>query len=312
MIGFVSLDSSFTLHASAMRKIIFAVLAGWGPVAAFCQTSESPLQVQAAVQFTTTPVLTVANNDTSFYNSFVVAPSLRLFHQKGFKVSYSPYFATQGSQPGVYMHMVTAGYEQYDGATINAELAFTHFFFSESNNVPYTPLNNEVYAYLSYKKLWLAPLLSSSIGFGKDREGVMQSGVNMAAGLTHNFEIKENKTFSGIELAPALLVNGSRNEFYSFLTTSRYITHNKTNALMVKHPNRGRGGSGSTGGTTSTTTTTTSALSSAFSLQNLELNLYSSFQAHHFEIVPTGSLFFPFEHTAPVTGYWQLKLGYDF
>jgi hypothetical protein len=290
-----------------MRKLIFALLLSIVYFICFAQSDESTFQVQTSVQLTSTPVLAVNNADTSFNNSFVVAPILRLFHQKGFGVSYSPYVATQGNQPGIYMHTVTAGYEHYDGVVVNLDFAYTHFFFANNSSIPYSPLNNELYAYISYKKLWLAPLVSTSVGFGNDKSGQMQSGLNVAAGVTHDFEINSAKAFSAIEIAPALIANAASNEFYSFLTTSKYITHNKKYENTIQHKGRGRGGS-----TTTTTTTTSAIANKSFAFQNLELNLYSSFQAHHVEIVPTGSLFFPFDQATPLSGYWQIKLAYDF
>jgi len=263
--------------------------------------------MQAGIQWNTTPYLSIHNTDTVYSNSLAVAPFIRYYY-KGFGLKYAPYFITSGSKLGVYMQTVTAGYEQYEKEHINLDLSYTHFFFSGNATIPYTPLNNELYGFISFKKLWLAPLLSADLGFGKDESGQVQAGLNAAAGVTHSFTGNGTHLFNSVEIDPSLLVNGSANDFYSFLTSSKYITHNKNYGNYIKSNGRARR---QVGGSSSGSLTTTQT-GNPFVWSNVELNVYSDLTAHHFEIIPVASLYFPFEKTLPVSGYWELKLAYDF
>ncbi|HJW18561.1 MAG TPA: hypothetical protein VJ499_15635, partial [Flavisolibacter sp.] len=184
----------------------------------------------------------------------------------------------------------------------------THFFFSGNSSIPYTPLNNEVYGLVSFKKLWLAPILSANLGFGKNESGQEQAGFNAAAGFTHSFSSNTPHLFSSIEIDPSVLINGSSNEFYSFLTSSKYISHNKNYGNYIKNNGRAR----RSGGGNNPGTVTSAEAVNQFVLNNVELNLYSDFIAHHVEIIPAASLYFPLEKALPVSGYWELKLAYDF
>lgn len=290
-----------------MKQLILTTCLYLFSLCVYSQDSTSLSKMQAGIQLNTTPYLSVNNSDTVYSNSLVVAPFIRYYYQ-GFGVKYAPYFITGGSKPGIYMQTVTAGYEQYDKEHINLDLSYTHFFFSGNTTIPYTPLNNELYGFISLKKPWLAPLLSVDLGFGKDESGQEQAGLNAAAGLSHSFASNGTHLFSSIEIDPSLLVNGSANDFYSFLTSSKYITHNKNYGNYIKTNGRGRRQTG--GGSTGSQSTTQAG--SPFVFSNMELNVYSDLTAHHFEIIPVASLYFPLEKTLPVSGYWELKLAYDF
>jgi len=290
-----------------MKQLILTACLYLFTLAVHSQDSTSASKMQAGIQWNTTPYLSVNNNDTLYSNSMVVAPFIRYYYQ-GFGLKYAPYFITSGSKPGIYMHTVTAGYEQYEKEHINLDLSYTHFFFSGNATIPYTPLNNELYGFISFKKLWLAPLLSADLGFGKDGSGNEQAGLNAAAGVSHSFTHSSTHLFSSIEIDPSLLVNASANDFYSFLTSSKYITHNKNYGNYIKNNGRAKR---QVGGSSTGTVATTQA-GSPFVLSNMELNVYSDLTAHHFEIIPVASLYFPLEKNLPVSGYWELKLAYDF
>jgi hypothetical protein len=290
-----------------MKQLILTACLYFFTLGCFAQDSTSASKMQAGIQWNTTPYLSVNGTDTVYSNSLAIAPFLHYYY-KGFGLKYAPYFITSGRKPGIYMQTVTTGYEQYEKETINLDLSYTHFFFSGNAAIPYTPLNNELYGFISFKKPWLAPLLSMDLGFGKDKSGQQQAGLNAAAGVSHSFTHNGTHLFSSIEIDPSLLVNGSSNDFYSFLTSSKYITHNKNYGNYIKSNGRARRqtGGGSSG------TLTTSQGGSPFVLTNMELNIYSDLTAHHFELIPVASLYFPLEKTLPFSGYWELKLAYDF
>jgi len=290
-----------------MKQLILTVCFYLFFLALHAQAQSQDSKIQAGIQLSTTPNLAITNTDTVYSNSLSLAPFIRFF-DKGFSLKYAPYLISGGTAPGVYMHTVTAGYEQYDKEILNLDLSYTHFFFTQNPSIPYTPLNNEFFGLVGFKNLWLAPVVSANLGFGKDETGQEQAGFNAAAGFNHSFSSTGQHLFSSIEVDPSILINGSSNAFYSFLTSSKYISHNKNYGSYIKSNGRGRRAAG---GTTTGTVTTTEAVNQ-FVLNNVELNVYSDFMAHHLEIIPVASLYFPLEKTLPVSGYWEVKLAYDF
>lgn len=265
------------------------------------QDKKSSVSFQLSGTLTTTPVYAIQATDTAFNQSFVTVPAAKCIIAPGFTLQYSPYFVSGGSAPGLYMHIVTAGYEQYEKPTLNIDTYYAHYFFTGNKSVPYSPITNEVYLSLNYKKLWLAPLISSSIAFGKDQNNMMQTAVNIAGGFLHSFELKSTRLSYG-EISPAIALNMGVNPAYSFLTTTRYVTQN--NAILKANKGKGRG-NGNSGGTTITSSATTAV--NTFGANNIEMNLYSSFQKGHFEVIPSGSLFIPLKTGETLSGYWQLK-----
>ena len=129
--------------------------------------------------------------------------------------------------------------------------------------------------------------------------------MNTAFGVTHNFQFSNN-TIDEADITPSIFVNGGNNEFYSFLTTNRYITQSIGSKGFLKTHGKGRGNRN--GGTANTTQSVTNK----FTLNNVEFNLYSSFAIGHFEIVPDASIFIPLNADNEFGGYWQIKLGYNF
>lgn len=292
-----------------MKKLT-AMLILFSNLQGIAQEKSKKFLVQAGLSASTTANYAINGTDTTLQNAFTLAPFLRIMHKSGLGLNYALNTLSSGGRQTVYMNTATAFYESYD-KPVNLNFSYTHFFISNNTNIPYTPINNELYGYISYKKPWLAPAFVANIGFGKDENNITQSVFNMAAGVTHNFNFV-SKSNNENDIAPSLFLNGGNNEYYSFLRSVRYITQNTGSKGFLKSSGhghiKGRGNSGA--GTT--TTTVSQAATNQFTVNNIELNLYSSFHFGHFQIVPDGSIFFPVIANSQVAAYWQLKFAYDF
>ena len=136
------------------------------------------------------------------------------------------------------MQTASAFYEEYD-RPVNLNFSYTHFFFTGNEAIPYTPITNELHAYIAYKNLWLAPAVAASIGFGQDENNQTQTVINLAAGATHNFNFS-TKNIEEADIAPSIFLNAGSNGYYSFLKTSRYITQSAGTKGVLKTKGRGR------------------------------------------------------------------------
>lgn len=289
-----------------MKKIII-ILCLFSNLNGIAQEKNKQFSTQAGITASTTAAYSISGTDTTLKNAFTLAPFVRIMSKSGFGVSYSVHTLLSGAEKKLFMHTASAFYEEYD-KPVNLSFSFTHFFFTNNSAIPYTPITNELYGYVAYKKLWLAPAVATSIGFGQDENSLTQAVFNVAAGVTHNFSFS-SKTNSEANISPSIFLNGGSNKYYSFLQTARYITKNSGKKGFLSTTGRGRGrrnGTG-TGGTTTTTTAT-----NQFTLNNVELNVYSSFNFGNFEIVPDGSVFIPLVSNSQVSAYWQLKFAYNF
>ncbi len=291
-----------------MKKLSIALLLLAFASYSKAQDSTKKWQPSAGINFTTVPTINISGTDTSFQNTLSIAPTFSFRSQGGFGVAYSPVFVAGGSNPGIFMHIVTIGLEQYSKKNFDLVADYSHFFFTGNSSIPTTPISNEVILSAKYKRLWLRPVLSAGFGFGTNNGVSPSTGaydIELAAGVSHSFDWEQNN-FS-FNVSPSVLVNAGTNEYFSFLKLSKYISHSKKFNKIVKNTHaRNRGGGTST--TQSTTTT------QRVSVNNIELNLESSIDIGSFSIRPSGSLFVPVSSSSNsgLGGYWELTMTYSF
>lgn len=269
-------------------------------------------QPSVEMNFSSVPVFHISGTDTSLQNEISIAPYFTYRSSGGFGVSYSPYFVTGGSDPGVFMHLVTIGLEQYGKKDYELVADYNHFFFTDNSSVPTTPITNEIILGATYKKLWLSPKISAGIGFGTNKETSPSTpayDIELAGGISHYFDWKSDNDFS-FNVTPSILLNAGTNEYFSFLKLSKYISHSNNYKSIVKNPhasNKGRGNSGRT----TTTTTTAANTTQTISVNNIEVNLESTVEHGSISVRPAASLYVPVSSSKP-GGYWELNFSYYF
>jgi len=273
------------------------------------QDSTKKWQPTLGINFTSVPTLNISGTDTSFQNALSIAPVFNIRSKGGFGVIYSPVFVSGGSHPGIFMHIITIGLEQYDNKDFDLVADYSHFFFTGNSSIPTTPITNEVILEATYKQWSLMPKLSAGFGFGTNNDVSPSTGaydIELAWGVSHSFAW-EQKDFS-YNVTPSVLMNAGTNEYFSFLKLSKYISHSNQFNKIVKNPHA----SHSRGNTT--TTTTTEQTTQKISLNNIELNLESSIEHGSFSIRPSASLYVPVssQDNAVIGGYWELSLSYNF
>lgn len=277
------------------------------------QDSTQKWHLSAGLNMVAVPTYHIVGTDTGFSNSFGLAPSVSLSHNSGFAISYSPKFVMGGNTPGVYMHAVSVGISRYDKALFDYAAVYSHYFFTNNSSVPYSPLSNEIYADLTYKRAWLKPTVAMGVGFGNNTAVTPSASVydiGFSAGVLHSFDWESGNV--GFSVIPSVLLNAGTTEYFSFLNITRYIGHSNK---FVNYVKKGAGsGNGRRGGSGSGGTTTTSNTSESFSLTNLQLNMESSIDIDKLAIRPTVSLFIPVSSAAGagVIPFWQLALQYRF
>jgi len=270
-------------------------------------------QPSVEVNFSSVPVFHISGTDTSLRNQISIAPYFTYRSPGGFGVSYSPYFVTAGSHPGIFMHMVTIGLEQYGKKNYELVADYNHFFFTDNSSIPTTPITNEIILGATYKKLWLSPKISAGIGFGTNKEtspSTFAYDVELAGGISHYFDWKGDNDFS-FNVTPSILLNAGTNEYFSFLKLSKYISHSNNYKSIVKNPHASNKGRGNSGRTTTTTTSTTGNPTQTISVNNIEVNLESTVEHGSISVRPAASLYVPVSSSKP-GGYWELNFSYYF
>jgi hypothetical protein len=262
----------------------------------FAQDSNRSGTSSFRLQFSGAPVATFSTVDTSYQNALSISPVLDLRTKHGWGITYSPSIVTSGQRTGIYMHSLSAGYEQYGRKKYDLAFNFTHNFFTNKTSVPYSSLANEIFFVYAYSKTWLKPVFFTSIGFGKDSDNVSTHDIGLAAGLSHDIKWEDEGIFSSIDITPAVLLDAGTNGYFSFLRASKYLSHSHRFVKYIKKHGKGV------------------ITKSPLALSNLELNLETDFVIGSFSIHPSGSIFFPLgrgtDHNA--FGYGEISLQYSF
>ena len=247
------------------------------------------------MRFSGVPMERVSETDTVYESGLSISPIFDLRSEKGWGVTYSPSVLVSGSQSGIYMHTISAGYERWGKKSFDIAFNYSHYFFTHNTNIPYSAINNEVYFFLDYSKTWIKPVIATSVGFGWDSSATAVHDVGIAAGVSHNFDWKNKGMFSEIEMTPSAFVNVGTNGYFSFLQVSKYISNSHHFDSYVKHKGKGND--------------TTPSLE----FSNLELNLETNFERGSFSLHPTGSVFFPMAAgDKTISAYGEFTLQYSF
>ena len=254
--------------------------------------------------FTTVPTLAVSGTDTAYNNSLSVAPFITIRNKNGIGLTYSPKLVAGGSAPGIYMHELTLGIESYDKKKLDYFVDLSHYFFTGNKSIPYTPINNELYSSLTYKKSAVRPMLALGVGFGSLQQGTVKntvSDVSLTGGISHIF--RKEKNGADLALIPALRLNAGTNDYFSLMHSSPYISANK-NFKKLMHKKKGN--------TVITPNTTVSK--GNFSLNNIEPALQASYEKGNLSIRPELALAIPVFSNADngISFLWQLEARYDF
>ncbi len=296
------------------KTAVFLLILFVFSVKSYSQDSSGKWTFSVSMGIDPVAITRISGTDTSIVNSLSVAPGFTIRHANGIGFSYSPKWVTGSSSPGIYMHALTFGIEQYDKESFDYTFNYSHYFFTNNTGVPYSPLNNEISGSINYKKAWLRPSFSTGIGFGNNTEtnpSTSAYDIGAAVGISHGFSW-DTKPVS-YSLTPSLSVNGGTNQYFSLLSTTKYIGRNKNLTKLVKN-SKALAAAARTASRRAGTTTTSTTEGESFHVSNIELGLESALEAGSFSMRPSVSMYLPVGSSAGdgLSAYWGISFGYHF
>lgn len=98
----------------------------------------------------------------------IFSPSAGYFHKSGFGISASAY-ALLNNRINFYQYSFSPSFDCIK-KSFSTGIAYTRYLTKDSLDFYTTPIQNEVFAYFSYKKWWVRPTLSLSYGWGSKEE----------------------------------------------------------------------------------------------------------------------------------------------
>jgi hypothetical protein len=271
----------------------------------FAKPSSTTMFV-GGIEISTVPSINTAtkdSNNTSAYTGFY----LNYQHKSNFGLAVKAYVLPGGSNPGFYLTSISPYYANYSG-TINPYISYTRYISHNNPAIPYSPIQNDIYAHIRIRTEIVDPIVGVDAGFGNDEQNNNQSvsDFNAFAAISRIFvtgsAAHKKEVFA---IIPTLQLNAGTDRYFKFLRTTKYISQNRSPMQM----GYGRGRNGGSQGTMQEQYIISEE--NNFRISNAEINLCMMYFIGNFSIEPSGSLYFPLRGSdRTVYGYWQLNLNY--
>lgn len=142
---------------------------------------------------------------------FTYTPTLAFFHKSGLSLATTGNLINDENKLNLYQVSVSPGYDYLENRDLATGITFTRYFTKDSLNFYTTPLQNELYAYFTYRKWWVRPTVALSYGWGSrtdymEREALLQDLRLRRSGITRINSTESISDFS--------LITSVRHDFY--------------------------------------------------------------------------------------------------
>ncbi len=98
------------------------------------------------------------------------SPQLAYYHKSGLSLSATAYMVRDSSKFNYYQTAISPGYDYLQDKDFATGIIYTRFLTKDSLPFYTTPLQNELYAYFTYRKWWFKPMLALSFGWGSRKD----------------------------------------------------------------------------------------------------------------------------------------------
>ncbi|TAL47378.1 MAG: hypothetical protein EPN92_04930 [Chitinophagaceae bacterium] len=142
---------------------------------------------------------------------FTYTPTLAYFHKSGLSLATTGNVVNNENKLNLYQVSVSPGYDYLENRNLATGITYTKYFTKDSLNFYTTPLQNELYAYFTYRKWWVRPTVAMSYGWGSrtdymEREALILDLRLRRAGITRINSTESISDFS--------LITSVRHDFY--------------------------------------------------------------------------------------------------
>ena len=152
---------------------------------------------------------------------FTYIPTLGYYHKSGLSLNATGNIITDNSKPNLYQIAVSPGYDYLENKNLATGITYTRFFTKDTLSFYTTPLQNELFAYFTYRKWWIRPTIALSYGWGNrtdyvEREELIQDLRLRRSGVTR---INSKESITDFSVIASL-----RHDFY-WLNVFSYKDH---------------------------------------------------------------------------------------
>jgi hypothetical protein len=119
-----------------------------------------------------TGIFSFENNNSVLLTSekkMILSPSLGYYHKSGLGISAAGYMINDNKRFDFYQFVLSPSFDVIK-RKFSTGISVSKYFSKDSVSFYTTPIQNELFAYYSYKNWWLRPSLSVSYGWGSKTE----------------------------------------------------------------------------------------------------------------------------------------------
>jgi hypothetical protein len=96
----------------------------------------------------------------------IFMPTVGYYHRSGFGVTGTGSFVRNDRQFSFYQLAASPSYDYLANKKVATGISYTRYFTKDSLSFYTSPLQNELYAYFTYRKWWFKPMVAVSYGWG--------------------------------------------------------------------------------------------------------------------------------------------------
>lgn len=252
-----------------------------------------------------------SNEDRPIVMKTFVTPTVGYYHKSGFYGTASAYYLFDAIGEPWFEWDFSAGYDYSKNRNFLTGISYTRYIFSDSSDVPATPINNELFAYFYYRKWWVQPGISLDFGWGSKEEkigpatrNVSGNDWNIVAAVRHPFIFMDViKADDAFLITPSFGLTMGTAHYYSNLKAFQYISRSPKlkwddkqerpeimrDALQLSSSNK-----------------------TGFEVRALDFTLNVSYVIGKFTIAPSYTVFRPFQGTdKSLMGYFTARVGFS-
>lgn len=125
---------------------------------------------------------------------FIINPSAGYYHKSGFGISFTGYLLNEKNKTDFYQYTVTPSFGYNKGKFADVLISYSHYFEKNKYSYNTSPVQDEFYGNILFKKSWLKPAISTGYSFGKYHEIVgIDTSITI---LTQQIPIKYTDTIT--------------------------------------------------------------------------------------------------------------------
>lgn len=188
-------------------------------------------------------------------NTVIYAPSVSYMNKSGLSLGLQAYYLNDGiTGLGISQYSITPGFELKGNKDVEFSVAFAHYIVSDVYSAYASPIQNDFYTSLMYKKSWLRPGIAIDYSAGTYREvqrdrNLYDSTINklksfsFIASVSHEFNLGKALGISDdFIFTPALMLNTGNSSTaiqHKTNTVNRASVFSRRKGKLTKFENTG-------------------------------------------------------------------------